>query len=229
MTVGESPISRAYRRLRSRAAAGVAALCIATLPGAAGAGAIPVVGGNAPEIPAFLPMLTAVPAGEAMPIDGTWSITSIAKTVRIERGRVYAVEGWLHLFVLKIQPGMVVIKDLRPSAPGVYTAQDLPLMGPWQGRMTPDRTLAVEVQGALGPARYQMVPLQLDHPQWFAQAMQEAGLAGPGSAAPAEPPTAYQPPAYRPPDEVPAGEPEAAEGCVFEGTDPETGQPVCFD
>jgi len=190
-------------------AAGVAFLCIAMLTGATRAATIRVVGQSTPEIPAFLPMVTSVPAGEALPIDGTWSITSIAKTVRIERGRVYAVEGWLHLFVLKIQPGMVVIKDLRPGAPGVFTAQDLTLMGPWQGRITADRTLAVEVQGALGPARYQMLPLALDNPQRFEQALQEAGLAGPAPETP-EP---------SPPDE----------GCVFEGTDPETGQVVCFD
>ncbi len=144
-------------------------------------------------------MVTAVPASDAMPVDGTWSITSIAKTVRIERGRVYAVEGWTHLFVLKIQPGMVVIKDLRPSAPGQYTAYDLPLMGAWQGRMAADRTITVDVQGALGPAKYQMMPLQLDNPEWYQQALAEAGLAGPGSAAPGSAPPGYSPPAYQPP------------------------------
>ncbi len=208
----------ALRPVRTRprplhlAAAGLAALWIAALAESPRADSIPGVG-PVPEVPAFLPMVAAVPAGEAMPVDGTWSITSIGKTVRIERGRVYAVEGWTHLFVLKIQPGMVVIKDLRPSAPGQYTAYDLPLMGAWLGRMAADRTLTVDVQGALGPAKYQLMPLQLDNPDWYQQALAEAGLAAPGStapgaAAPGYSPPAYQPPAYPPPAYPPPSTPE---------------------
>ena len=193
---------RRTRRLPLHLAAAGLATLLAALAGPSRAEGIPGVG-PVPEVPAFLPMVTAVPAADAMPVDGTWSITSIGKTVRIERGRVYAVEGWTHLFVLKIQPGMVVIKDLRPSAPGQYTAYDLPLMGAWQGRMTADRTIAVDVQGALGPAKYQMMPLQLDNPEWYQQALAEAGLAGPGSAAPGSTAPGYSPPAYQPPSSPP--------------------------
>jgi hypothetical protein len=35
--------------------------------------------GQIPEIPAFLPMASAVPKTEASPIDGTWTVTSIGR------------------------------------------------------------------------------------------------------------------------------------------------------
>ena len=148
--------------------------------------------GEIPEIPAFLPTMETVPATQPLPIDGIWSIREISKTVRIDRGRVYAVDGWTHLFVLKIQPGMVVIKDLRATAPGEYAGFDLPLQGAATYRMTRERTLSVDVQGMLGPVRLTFLPLQLDNPGWHGQAMAEAGL---GAATP----SGYQPVQYQPP------------------------------
>lgn len=177
-----------------------------------GAATVPGVG-TVPEIPAFLPLYSAVPGTEPMPIDGTWTISSIGKTLRIERGRAWAVDPWLHLFVLKIQPGMVVIQDIRPAAPGSWSGQDLPLVGTWSATLTRDRFLDVQVQGVLGPARYQLLPLRLDRPDWLAQTMAEAGLgpapvpgpapwyaAPPQQAAPSgpqyPPPGPYPPPQY---------------------------------
>ena len=71
--------------------------------------------GQIPQIPAFLPMMTAVPVTQAQPIDGIWTISSLGKRIRIEGGRAYAVDPWVHMFVLKIQPGMVVIKDIQAA------------------------------------------------------------------------------------------------------------------
>jgi hypothetical protein len=145
------------------------------------AAAVPGVG-EIPQVPAFLPMANAVPTSEPMPIDGTWLISTIRKTIRIEQGRAYAVDGWTHLFVLDIQPGMVVIKDIRPTAPGEYGGQDLPLMGAFTARLGADRSLTVSVQGALGPVRYQLIPMQLDDPAWFNAGMAQAGFQPPPSA-----------------------------------------------
>ncbi|MEE4301918.1 MAG: hypothetical protein V2J24_20945, partial [Pseudomonadales bacterium] len=36
-----------------------------------------------PQIPAFLPGIDQVPATQAMPLDGTWLISSIRKKIRI--------------------------------------------------------------------------------------------------------------------------------------------------
>ncbi len=123
--------------------------------------------GQNPTVPAFLPMASAVPKTQPLAIDGTWTITSIGKRIRIEAGRAYAVDPWLHLFVLQIQPGMVVLENLRSTSPGHYVGQDLPLMGSLQAELTPDGNLNVSVAGALGPAKYQLVPVELDDRSWY--------------------------------------------------------------
>jgi len=143
--------------------------------------------GQVPEIPAFLPMASAVPKTEASPIDGTWTVTSIGKRIRIEGGRAYAVDPWLHMFVLKIQPGMVVIRNIRSSDGRTYTGEDLPLMGAFNGTLNPQGSIDVSVAGALGPARYSLSPVELDNRSWYQQV-----LAGDAPVAP--PPAAEEPP-----------------------------------
>lgn len=175
-------------------------LCMAALPPATAQ--TPAV----PEIPAFLPMVDSVPATQAMPLDGTWLVNTIRKKIRIEAGRAYAVDDWLHMFVLKVSPGMVVIRDITPTGPGAYSGQDLPLAGGWSAKVQADRSLSVSVAGLLGPANYKLIPIQLDNPQWYSQEMAAAGLSTPQqSYQPAQPayqpaPPVYQsaPPAYQP-------------------------------
>ncbi len=164
------------------------------------AASIPGVG-EVPEIPAFLPTMETVAATQPLPVDGTWRIREIAKTVRIDRGRIYAVDSWTHMFVLQVQPGMVVVKDFQATGPGEYAGFDLPLQGTGTYKLTKDRTLSVFVQGLLGPVRLTLMPLQLDNPLWLDQALAEAGLApaSPAYGQPVQQPPAYQPPAYQPP------------------------------
>lgn len=115
-----------------------------------------------PQIPAFLPMAHTVPQSQTTPIDGEWVITSIGKRIRIQAGRAYAIDSWAHLFVLKINPMMVVIKDITRTGPGEYSGQDLPLMGAWQARLATDGNLNVTVRTALGPIRYALMPVRAD-------------------------------------------------------------------
>lgn len=195
-----------------------------------------------PQIPAFLPTLDQVVATQAMPIDGTWLIPSIGKKIRIEAGRAYAVDPWLHLFVLQIQPGMVVIRNIAPTAPGTYSGEDLPLMGTFNARVQPDRALAVSVATLVGPINYKLVPMQLDNPQWFAQEMQASGVGGAAPGAPSAP--GYQPtpppgtpvappPVVRPPEPLPAPVDTLAEpppppaDCTPIDIDPDTGLTIC--
>jgi hypothetical protein len=196
-----------------------------------------------PQIPAFLPTVDQVAATQRMPLDGTWLINSIRKKIRIEAGRAYAVDSWVHLFVLKIDPGMVVIKNIVPTGPGNYSGEDLPLMGKWAAKSLADRSLSVTVAGTFGPVNYKLIPMQLDNPQWYAQEMQAAGLTVPTGAPSAQP--SYQftppgggapsaPPAYRPP---PAGAPPASpppppatggEDCAETVYDPATDTVSCY-
>jgi len=126
-----------------------------------------------PEVGAFLPSIVDVKPGATLPIDGLWSISSLDKVVRIDRGRIYAIEGWNHLLVFKIKPGMVVIKQLKEETPGVYAGQDLPLQGPLKATLTGDRILDVNVAGAMGEVRYQMIPQQLDDQSAFNELIKE--------------------------------------------------------
>lgn len=131
-----------------------------------------------PEVGAFLPKITDVKPGEMLPIDGLWSISSLDKIVRIDRGRVYAIEGWNHMLILKIKPGMVVITQLKQEAPGMYAGNDLPLQGPLKAVLTGDRILDVTVAGALGEVNYQLIPQELDEPEDFKQLVKQVRKAG---------------------------------------------------
>jgi len=196
-----------------------------------------------PQIPAFLPDQYSVAKTEALPIDGVWLVNTIRKKIRIEAGRAYAIDSWLHLFVLKVQPGMVVIRDFQRTAPGRYTAQDLPLMGQASMELTPQGNLAVSVQGALGPVRYELQRLESQYPEALNAELSAAGL---GTGVPAPPPVSQppggplpgmptQPPPGRTPPPVaplPAPAPTPAPptppaDCKAIGIDPDTGATIC--
>lgn len=204
-----------------------------------------------PQIPAFLPDKYSVARGEALPIDGLWLVSSIRKKIRIEQGRAYAVDPWLHLFVLKVQPDMVVMQNFRRTDAGSYAADDLPLMGPALLTVNAKGNLDVSVQGALGPAKYALVRLEAQYPEALTAEIQAATgrqmtIAGtvpaspPVAAAPlpgmpqtgapvptpAPPPVTYVPPAVQPP---PAPQPVAGTpaGCTPIGVDQDTGQTIC--
>lgn len=112
------------------------------------------------QMPAFLPMADSVPRSETLDIDGVWRVNTIGKRIRIEGGRAYAVDDWLHLFTLHVQPNMVVIKNIQEDGMGGYTGEDLPLMGKWQAKPAADGGLDVFVAGALGPASYRLLPVE---------------------------------------------------------------------
>ena len=165
-----------------------------------GSGLITPALAQIPVIPALLPTADQVDATQPMPLDGTWLISTIRKKIRIESGRAFAVDGWQHALVFQIEPGMVVLKDLTPTGPGAYAAQDLVLIGQLTAEVQADRSLAVTVKGLL-PIKYKLIPLQLDNPQWYAQEMAALGLPVGGQAQPGPPPAAYQPappPGYQP-------------------------------
>ncbi|MBA53813.1 MAG: hypothetical protein CMK89_05100 [Pseudomonadales bacterium] len=131
-----------------------------------------------PEVGAMLPSIVDVKPGKVTPVDGLWSISALDKVVRIDRGRIYAIEGWNHLLIFKIKPGMVVITPFQEEAPGVYAGQDLPLQGPLKAVLTGDRILDFTVAGALGEVRYQMIPQQLDDQDAFNTLIKEVRAAG---------------------------------------------------
>lgn len=106
------------------------------------------------QVPAMLPNKDAVPATEAMPIDGDWRVNTIGKIIRIEGGRAYAVEGWTHAFVFRVQPDMVTIRNISQTGDNEYVGDDLPMMGKVTMKVvSPDR-IEASVPGLFGPVRY---------------------------------------------------------------------------
>ncbi|WP_405235043.1 hypothetical protein [Lentisalinibacter orientalis] len=220
---GDRPLRRPPRMARSSGLCAAVLFAMLTAPALAQTPQIP-------QIPAFLPTADQVPATQPMPLDGTWLVNTIRKKIRIEGGRAYAVDPWLHMFVLKVEPGMVVLRDIAPAAPGKYTGSDLPLMGQLTATVQADRSLAVSVQGALMPVQYKLIPVQLDNPQWYAQEMTAAGIAAPQSPAPGayQPaPPAYQPapPAYQPAPPQQAYQPPAQQPPAYQPPPAQQQQP----
>jgi len=130
------------------------------------------------QIPAMLPNVKDTEPGEASQIDGLWSISTIDKLVRIDRGRIYAVDSWLHLFVLKVTPGMVIVHPFKLESAGVFVGYDLPLQGELTGILSGDRLINVTVQGAFGEIKYQLIPRELDNPEAFDMLFEETRFIG---------------------------------------------------
>ncbi len=183
-----------------------------------------------PQIGAFLPDKYDVPETESLPIDGVWLISANRKKIRIEKGRAYAVDPWLHLFTLKIQPDMVVLQNFSRTAPGQYTADDLPLLGPARFRLLPNGNMKVNVQGALGPASYTLIKRKYDDDSM----MQAELLAMKNGEAIKTPPAPIAPPAPNPtpspsPNPQPNPDSDPLANCVKLDIDPNSGNIICLD
>jgi hypothetical protein len=118
-------------------------------------------------IPALLPDKTTIRAGGPMPIDGMWRIDVAHARVRIEGGRMYALDPWVHLFAFRIMPGMVVVRNIVRQGPGHYTGDDLPNLGPMTAKLNDNQQLEVHIQGTLAPIDIVLTSLQPDDPRGF--------------------------------------------------------------
>ncbi len=155
-----------------------------------------------PVMDAFLPYKQTVPAIQAQPIDGVWTISTIAKRIRIEGGRAYALDPWLHGLSLRVRPDMVVTQNIRPTGPGTFEAEDLPLSGPSVMQVQTGGVLAVNVKGMLGPASFVLRPVELNDPNAYAAFMEEAGVT-PITLAGGSPGAGYTPVSDNTPDNEP--------------------------
>jgi len=192
-----------------------------------------------PQIPAFLPDKYSVARSEALPIDGVWLVSTIRKKIRIEQGRAYAVDPWLHMFVLKVMPDMVVMQNVRRIAPGKFAADDLPLVGPAELTLNAQGNIDAVVQGMLGPVRYALTRLEAQYPDHLTAEIQAA--TGQHVAMPAIAPITpvpIQAPVQQPvqqPVQHPIGRPappgppvaETPANCTPIGVDPDTGETIC--
>ena len=234
--------STKYRKRIGKAAGGLLILMLSTPVWSQDMTQALAEAAGVPQIPAFLPDKYSVTPGEALPIDGVWMISTIRKKIRIEQGRAYALDPWLHLFVLKVQPDMVVMQNFRRTDAGRYAADDLPLMGPAEMTLNGKGNLDVSVQGMMGPIRYALVRLEPQYPDALSAEIRSATgqqIAMPSpmptpppvavSPLPGMPPAAGAPPAYSQPVQPPPAPPVAGtpSDCTPVGVDPDTGQTIC--
>lgn len=113
-------------------------------------------------IDAMLPDRYAVEETEALPIDGIWTISTIKKRVRIEKGRAYALDGWTHALILKVIPDMVIFRDIKREAAGEYEADDLPLGAKAKMTLQADGNLKVRSSTFPIPIKYKLIRETLD-------------------------------------------------------------------
>lgn len=144
-------------------------------------------------LPAALPNKDDVPRSAPSAIDGDWVLSVNGKRIRIEAGRAYALDPWLHMVLWTIQPDMVVIRDIETLGDGVYEGDDLPLQGRARLRWIDNANLDVTVTTGLGPVNYKL-----------------RRLAGPTTAEPGTPfDGEFEPPVdIYPAEDLPASVPE---------------------
>lgn len=113
-------------------------------------------------INAFLPSRYDVEQNQALPIDGVWTISTIKKRIKIEKGRAYALDGWTHALILKVLPEMVVIRNITRTEAGQYAADDLPLVAKAEMSLRSDGNIDVSVKTFPFPAKYTLIQETLD-------------------------------------------------------------------
>ena len=139
-------------------------------------GAMAAAAAGVPQMNAFLPNKAAVVASEPTAIDGIWTISSIGKKIRIEGGRAYAVDGWLHAFTLKVQPDMVVVKNITATGRGKFAGDDLPLMAKVTYEIQPSAQLSVLASTLTGPVRFALIPVSIDNPRRYQSELRKLGF-----------------------------------------------------
>lgn len=230
-------ITANHRRRAAMASGATVILALATFASAAPAVAQDLTetiakAAGVPQMDAFLPDKYSVEESEALPIDGVWMISSIKKKIRIEKGRAYAVDSWLHLFTLKVQPDMVVLQNFQRTGPGKYTADDLPLLGPATFQLKPDGNMSVNVKGTLGPVAYGLIKREADNPAALAAEIAAAAgspVSPPPPAAPAPTPAPEPITDPEPAPEPVTGEPDPFADCSVLDVNRDTGEIFCAD
>jgi len=109
-----------------------------------------------------LPNRYDIDRGPSLPIDGVWRLSTNGKRLRIEGGRVFAVDSWVHLIVARVYSDQVVMKDLTRSGPGIYEARDILINGEAALTLRADGNLDVRVAAFPIPASFKLIREGMD-------------------------------------------------------------------
>ncbi|MEP3227514.1 MAG: caspase family protein [Parasphingorhabdus sp.] len=94
---------------------------------------------------AGLPYRDMVAPGKPMAIDGVWTISTLNKRLKIEKGRAYALDGWIHAQFWQIVSNMVVHRDIKRIGTGRYVGRDLSLNVKSRFNLLPDGNIKVRL------------------------------------------------------------------------------------
>ncbi len=111
---------------------------------------------------AALPDRYAVDLGPRQPIDGVWRISTNDKRLRIERGRAFAVDGWNHALLFRVEPEQVTMIDIRRDDDGAYLGRDILLNGDARMTVRDDGNLDVTVGTFPFPVTFVLIREALD-------------------------------------------------------------------
>ncbi len=111
-----------------------------------------------------LPDRYAVAAGEALPIDGVWRLSTNGKRMRFDKGRAFAVDGWNFSLVIRVEPEQVTMLDIVREEPGLYAGQDILLGAPAKLTLRGDGNLDVSIATFPFPVNFTMKRVALDDP-----------------------------------------------------------------
>ncbi len=109
----------------------------------------------------------------AAPIDGVWRLNVTDTRFRVERGRIYTVDGYHLLPVTAVSPGKVTAKDIVREAAGIYTGYDTTLEGPVRMTLRKDMTLSIAVDGAVVDYTGFMTLLAAEDPAAFERELEK--------------------------------------------------------
>lgn len=111
---------------------------------------------------AALPGRYAVDLAQPLPIDGIWRISTNDKRLRIERGRAFAVDGWNHALLFRVEPDQVTMVNMREGEAGVYLGRDILLNGDARMTVRADGNLDVKVATFPFPIEFVLIRVALD-------------------------------------------------------------------
>lgn len=136
--------------------AAAAALALTTMSAPAPASA---------QMRAVLPTVDQVEPLDRLSIDGEWEIREINERIVIDRGRAFALDGWVHMMMFQIEPEQVVIRNIRELADGDFIADDLPLMSSVKLEWIDEDTLRARTQ-SLVPVTYHLERISGGRDAW---------------------------------------------------------------
>lgn len=116
---------------------------------------------------------------EAMAIDGVWQLKELGKKVVIDQGRVIALDGWTHMFLWSVEPGMVTSSNLREESAGRYTAYDNLLKSKTNWQLRKDGSIRAKSTGFFA-ATFHLEPVEPNYPDAFKDQIAAIGSSSSG-------------------------------------------------